>query len=45
LRYRQALVEIGAEKNTTLVFPVPIDVFSSTGRALERTAKSGEDQA
>jgi regulator of protease activity HflC (stomatin/prohibitin superfamily) len=34
LRYLQTLVEIGAEKNTTLVFPIPIDIFSSTSRAL-----------
>ncbi|MEK7408436.1 MAG: slipin family protein [Acidobacteriota bacterium] len=44
LRYLQTLVEIGAEKNTTLVFPIPIDVFSSIGRALERTGKSEKGQ-
>jgi len=44
LRYLQTLVEIGAEKNTTLVFPVPIDVFSSIGRALERLGTSGKEQ-
>src|SRR5579884_3854828 len=26
LRYLQTLVEIGAEKNTTIVFPVPVDI-------------------
>jgi len=36
LRYTQTLVEIGAEKNTTVVFPVPIDIISSLGRALDR---------
>src|SRR5271156_3688735 len=35
LRYLQTLVEIGAEKNTTVVFPMPIDIFSSLGRALD----------
>ena len=35
LRYLQTLVEIGAEKNTTVVFPLPIDIFSSLGRAIE----------
>jgi len=35
LRYLQTLVEIGSEKNTTVVFPLPIDIFSSLGRALE----------
>jgi regulator of protease activity HflC (stomatin/prohibitin superfamily) len=28
LRYLQTLTEIGAEKNTTLVFPVPVDLCS-----------------
>jgi len=35
LRYLQTLVEIGSEKNTTVVFPLPIDIFSSLSRALE----------
>ena len=38
LRYLQTLVEIGAEKNTTVVFPLPIDMFSSLTRALENAA-------
>jgi regulator of protease activity HflC (stomatin/prohibitin superfamily) len=29
LRYLQTLVEIGTEKNTTIVFPLPIDIMSS----------------
>ena len=29
LRYLQTLTEIGVEKNTTLVFPVPVDLFAS----------------
>src|SRR6516165_10934862 len=40
LRYLQTLVEIGAEKNTTIVFPLPIDILTSLGRILER-APSG----
>jgi regulator of protease activity HflC (stomatin/prohibitin superfamily) len=36
LRYLQTLVEIGTEKNTTVVFPLPLDILSSLGRALER---------
>lgn len=36
LRYLQTLMEIGTEKNTTIVFPLPIDIFSSLGRILER---------
>ena len=35
LRYLQTLVEIGSEKNTTVVFPLPVDIFSSLSRALE----------
>ncbi len=38
LRYLQTLVEIGSEKNTTVVFPLPIDIFSSLGRALDNVA-------
>jgi regulator of protease activity HflC (stomatin/prohibitin superfamily) len=36
LRYLQTLVEIGAEKNTTVVFPLPLDILSSLGRVLDR---------
>src|SRR5580693_1310443 len=36
LRYLQTLAEIGAEKNTTIVFPLPLDILSNLGRALER---------
>ena len=27
LRYLQTLTEIGVEKNTTIVFPIPVDIF------------------
>jgi len=37
LRYLQTLTEIGVEKNTTLVFPVPVDIFSRITRVTERT--------
>jgi len=36
LRYLQTLVEIGAEKNTTVVFPLPIDMLSALTSALNR---------
>jgi len=36
LRYLQTLIDIGTEKNTTIVFPLPLDILSSLGRALER---------
>jgi regulator of protease activity HflC (stomatin/prohibitin superfamily) len=40
LRYLQTLVEIGSEKNTTVVFPLPIDMFANIGRVLERFAQA-----
>ena len=39
LRYLQTLVEIGAEKNTTVVFPLPIDIIASLGKALDKLSK------
>lgn len=44
LRYLQTLVEIGTEKNTTVVFPLPIDMVSSMGRFLERLANPGQSR-
>jgi regulator of protease activity HflC (stomatin/prohibitin superfamily) len=38
LRYLQTLVEIGTEKNTTIVFPLPLDIIASLGRVLDRAA-------
>jgi len=40
LRYLQTLIDIGTEKNTTIVFPLPLDILSSLGRALERVAEA-----
>jgi hypothetical protein len=34
LRYLQTLTEIGTEKNTTIVFPLPIDVIGEWVRSL-----------
>jgi regulator of protease activity HflC (stomatin/prohibitin superfamily) len=42
LRYLQTLVEIGTEKNTTIVFPLPLDIITSLGHALDRVGKGGE---
>ncbi|MGA2592470.1 MAG: slipin family protein [Bryobacteraceae bacterium] len=36
LRYLQTLVEIGTEKNTTIVFPLPLDILTSLDRALAK---------
>ncbi len=38
LRYLQTLVEIGAEKNTTIIFPFPIDMITALKGALERVS-------
>jgi regulator of protease activity HflC (stomatin/prohibitin superfamily) len=38
LRYLQTLVEIGSEKNTTVVFPLPMDILSSLGQVLKKIA-------
>jgi regulator of protease activity HflC (stomatin/prohibitin superfamily) len=35
LRYLQTLTEIGVEKNTTIVFPLPIEFMSSFNKILE----------
>lgn len=36
LRYLQTLVEIGTERNTTVVFPLPIDLISAITNSLNR---------
>src|SRR5689334_13554254 len=36
LRYLQTLTEIGVEKNTTVVFPVPVDVFSGMHKVISK---------
>ena len=38
LRYLQTLVEIGTEKNTTVVFPIPMDIFSNLSSMMARVA-------
>lgn len=37
LRYLQTLVEIGAEKNSTIVFPLPIDILSAFAKSSGNT--------
>ena len=39
LRYLQTLTEIGVEKNTTIVFPLPVDIISAITRAVEKIGK------
>ncbi len=38
LRYLQTLTEIGVEKNTTIVFPIPVDIFNT----LENLARKSQ---
>ena len=38
LRYLQTLTEIGVEKNTTIVFPLPIELMASLNKILEAHA-------
>lgn len=40
LRYLQTLVEIGSEKNTTVVFPLPVELIGALSRMGERGAAS-----
>lgn len=42
LRYLQTLVEIGAEKNTTVVFPVPVDMLTPLTRWMDSQAKKAQ---
>ena len=43
LRFLQTLVEVSAEKNSTLIFPVPIDLLSSLKSFLD--ARSGQSMS
>lgn len=46
LRYLQTLVEIGVEKNTTVVFPVPLDMLSALTKLFEeRSTRDRENRA
>ena len=47
LRYLQTLTDIGAEKNTTIVFPLPIDFFKGIAKwaATEPAASAAETAA
>jgi regulator of protease activity HflC (stomatin/prohibitin superfamily) len=36
LRYLQTMIDIGAEKNTTIIFPFPIDMVSTFAEILRR---------
>jgi hypothetical protein len=38
LRYLQTLAEIGVEKNTTIVFPLPLELLTLFNKSLNRAA-------
>ncbi len=38
LRYLQTLTEIGVEKNTTIVFPLPVDIIAGLSKLVEKKA-------
>lgn len=40
LRYLQTLVEIGAEKNSTIVFPFPMDIVQGLQKVLEKVGNA-----
>ncbi len=42
LRFLQTLTEVAAEKNSTIVFPVPIDLFEPIISGLRRVRPSGD---
>jgi hypothetical protein len=35
----QTLTEIGVEKNTTIVFPVPVDILAGIKQILDQTSR------
>src|SRR3954465_8504203 len=39
LRYLQTLTEIGVEKNTTIIFPVPVDLLAGLQKLLDKKYK------
>ncbi len=44
LRYLQTLTEIAVEKNSTIVFPLPIDIIEPFLDSVRRTKASAEQQ-
>ncbi|KAA6461128.1 slipin family protein [Acidobacteria bacterium AB60] len=44
LRYLQTLTEIGVEKNTTIVFPLPVELMSLLNRVAQGAAGAGPEK-
>ncbi|MCH7948043.1 MAG: slipin family protein, partial [candidate division Zixibacteria bacterium] len=36
LRYLQTLTEVASEKNSTLIFPIPIDILEGINRFIQK---------
>jgi regulator of protease activity HflC (stomatin/prohibitin superfamily) len=45
LRYLQTLTEIGVEKNTTIVFPLPLNIFEGLSKVLDKATGSVRPKA
>ncbi len=45
LRYLQTLVEIGAEKNTTIVFPLPVDLLTAFNKLMNSATERNNSGA
>jgi regulator of protease activity HflC (stomatin/prohibitin superfamily) len=45
LRYLQTLIEIGVEKNTTIVFPLPLDLLGGLGSLGQKLGAAGPPPA
>jgi regulator of protease activity HflC (stomatin/prohibitin superfamily) len=45
LRYLQTLTEIGVEKNTTVVFPLPINLLDAFGDAMKASSRTRAEPA
>ncbi|MCZ6508785.1 MAG: SPFH domain-containing protein, partial [Acidobacteria bacterium] len=43
LRYLQTLSEIATEKNSTVIFPLPIDIMKGIGKFLTTAGEVGEE--
>jgi len=44
LRYLQTLTEIAVEKNSTIIFPLPIDLIAPLAEILRRASHTSEPQ-
>jgi hypothetical protein len=43
LRYLQTLLEISVEKNSTIIFPLPIEIIGPLLGILDKKAKEGSE--